>query len=343
MSDEGSIFLPSAKIRSLNWVDDSLVDWCSGGVLYGLDGTIRPARVNYAYNFDAAVVSPSGRFSAIYTSLGTKGLILDRGEIVREIDRSFYCANAYVFPIGLFLLEDGREVIIHCPHEYNELVIEELESGRLVSSASERNASDFFHSRLMVSPSRRWLVSAGWVWHPWEMVAIFDLRAAVKDVSTLDRTSDSPRFNSEIQTAAFRSDDKLLLWSGPDSDEDEPDDGNDEQRLRTTRNSIATADLIEKRLQSVVKVSESLGSMMPVGLDHVVGFYDHPKLVYLPTGKVIKRWPSIAVGQATGSISYKISPVSIALDSKNKRFAVADGNGGIHVVNISDADLITRP
>jgi hypothetical protein len=46
--------------------------------------------VRYGYRFDAATASPDGRFAVIYERLGTKGLLLDDGQIVRELDRSFY-------------------------------------------------------------------------------------------------------------------------------------------------------------------------------------------------------------------------------------------------------------
>src|SRR5438093_13759071 len=98
-------------VRSLCWLGDRLVDWAGGGHQIGLDGEVYEEPVNYAYTFDAAIVSPSGRYAVIYTRLGTKGLLLDNGKIVREFNRSFYHANAYEYPVALFQLPDGREVI----------------------------------------------------------------------------------------------------------------------------------------------------------------------------------------------------------------------------------------
>jgi hypothetical protein len=54
-------------------------------------------------------MSPSGEFAVIYTRLGTKGLVLHRGKIIREINRSFYHADVYEYPIGLAALKNGRE------------------------------------------------------------------------------------------------------------------------------------------------------------------------------------------------------------------------------------------
>jgi hypothetical protein len=86
---------PATGIRSLCWRKDDLIDWVGGGRTFALDGTEQRASVRYAYRFDAATASRDGRFAVIYERLGTKGLVLKDGKILREIDRSFYQANAY--------------------------------------------------------------------------------------------------------------------------------------------------------------------------------------------------------------------------------------------------------
>ena len=139
-------------VRSLNWRGDELVDWVGGGRSFALDGTEQRANVYYAYRFDAAVASPDGRFAVIYERLGTKGLLLDNGAIVRELDRSFYQAGAYEYPVLLFQDAAGRPLLAHCPKRYCQIEIEEAETGRPLTAASERTPSDFFHSRLAASP-----------------------------------------------------------------------------------------------------------------------------------------------------------------------------------------------
>ncbi len=118
------------KVKSLCWQGDRLIDWAGGGIAYDLEGKVYGSIVRYAYRFDAAVVSPSGEYAVIYERLGTKGLVLKQGKPIREINRSFYHADAYEYPIVLFKLPDGREVIAHCPDHYNQLEIEELENGK---------------------------------------------------------------------------------------------------------------------------------------------------------------------------------------------------------------------
>ncbi len=64
---------------------------------------------------------------------------------------------------------------------YNRLEIEDARTGEPLTAGPEREPDDFFHSRLAVSPSGRYLLSAGWVWHPWGCLVVFDLRQALAD------------------------------------------------------------------------------------------------------------------------------------------------------------------
>ena len=98
-------------IKSLVWEGDELVDWVAGGRRFRLDGRVIEPNVRYAFAFDAARNSPSGEFSVIYTRCATKGLVLQRGKVLREINRSFYHAAVYEYPIAMFALADGREAI----------------------------------------------------------------------------------------------------------------------------------------------------------------------------------------------------------------------------------------
>src|SRR5687768_1568490 len=98
-------------IISLAWSGNDLVDWCAGGTRYSLDGTIQHASVYYAYKFDAALASPGGRYAVIYERLGTKGLVLRDHRVVREINRSYYCAAAYAYPVAFAPLSDGHEAL----------------------------------------------------------------------------------------------------------------------------------------------------------------------------------------------------------------------------------------
>src|SRR5688572_2620497 len=108
MKEVERIVIPVRQnVRSLCWHHGDLVDWVDGGTRYRLDGTVVPRTVFYAYRFDHALIAPNGRYVALIERLGTKGLILKNGEIVREINRSYYFANAYEYPIIFLTLPDG--------------------------------------------------------------------------------------------------------------------------------------------------------------------------------------------------------------------------------------------
>jgi hypothetical protein len=151
-------------IRSLCWRGEELVDWVGGCRAFALDGRERPSSVHYAYRFDAATASPDGRYAVIYEQLGTKGLLLHDGKCIREINRSYYHADAYEYPVALFRDPGGRLLLAHCPEDYCRIDLEEAETGRLLTASAGRKLEDFFHSRLTASPrvDRSALGPPGW-------------------------------------------------------------------------------------------------------------------------------------------------------------------------------------
>src|SRR5215468_6529162 len=202
-------------IASLCWCGDHLVDWVGGCRVFALDGTEREASVHYGYRFDAATASPDGRFAVIYERLGTKGLLLRDGQILRELDRSYYHADAYEYPVALFNDPDGRVLLAHCPGNYCRIELEEAETGRPLTASEDRKLSDFFHSRLAASPGGKRLLSAGWVWHPLSLVLCFDVAQALADAHYLDDRHGLPAsFNPDLaeeSSACWLDDDCIAV------------------------------------------------------------------------------------------------------------------------------------
>lgn len=158
------------EVASIAWAGDAVVDLARGNQAYGMDGSRRDSRFFWGYPFDIGIVGPSG-VVALAHRRGTKGLVA-WGELrgqYREINRSFYCADSYDYPLARFAGPDGRALLVHCPDSYANLEVEDAISGERLTRR-EPAALDFFHSRLSVSPSGRWLASAGWVWHPVAML-----------------------------------------------------------------------------------------------------------------------------------------------------------------------------
>ncbi|WP_332806462.1 hypothetical protein [Sphingomonas sp. RT2P30] len=220
----------SFQPRSLAWDGDELVDWVGGGTRWSVtDGSQHESGINYAFCGDRAVVSPSGRYSVIYAERATKGLVLDRGKILREINRSYYCADAYAYPVALGQLPDGREVIAHCPDDYNRIHIDTLAEGKRLTR--RRNKSeDIFHSRLSFSPDGRHLLSAGWVWHPFEIACVLDVTLALEVPRVLDRADDGPGImladasnNPEVSAAWWIDNDRIVVTTSTEYDDEDTD------------------------------------------------------------------------------------------------------------------------
>jgi hypothetical protein len=124
--------------QTLDWYYDSLVDWAAGGRILTLDGQLSNAKWYSTYSFDTAITSSNGQYAFIYTRLGTKGLLLKDGKIIREINRSYYCANVYEYPATFVSLSNGKTYLVHCPISYCQLDIEDVETGEIITNIPDR-------------------------------------------------------------------------------------------------------------------------------------------------------------------------------------------------------------
>lgn len=318
-------------IRSLCWRRDELVDWVGGGRAFSADGTERRASVNYGYRFDAATASPDGRFAVIYERLGTKGLLLHDGRIVRELDRSFRHANAYEYPVALFNDPDGRVLLAHCPGNYCRIELEEAETGRLLTASADRKPSDFFHSRLAASPHGKRLLSAGWMWHPLSLVKCFDVARALADPHQLDEGHRFPSsFNpglAEESSACWLDDDCIAVAASTEPEQDSVE-GDAGPRLRPR--GLAVYDMIQQTCLGAFQLDEPSGTILALGKRFVLSFYRHPKLVDLSTGKVVHVWTELRSGLQDGSIVWALDgdtkPPPMAFDPATNRFAIVNGD-----------------
>lgn len=311
-------------VKSLCWLGDALIDWAGGNRVIDVPGGERERSVglNWTYRFDAAVQSPSGRYAAIYERFGTKGLLLERGKLLREINRSYYCADDYEYPITFVMHPDGRALLAHCPEEYNQIEIDDVATGQRLTASANREPEDVFHSRLAVGPDHRRLLSAGWIWHPINTVSIWSVSESLADGRVLD-VAGPPALTqcAEVDDAVFIDADRLLLSSNPGAQQF----GSPSMPFHT--GSVGVFDARASVFERVVKIDEPVGRMLWLGDDRVVGFHGNPKLFDLRTGKVLLRWPDLATGELCGSISGRLDnyPV-LAIDSARRRFAVASGD-----------------
>ena len=178
--------IPAKHVVTLTWHGDALVDWAAGGSVYHLDGRFERSSFYFPFPFDAACATPDGRYAIVYQRCGTKALLMRDRKQLRELNRSYYHATVYEYPVCIWRTEDGRTLIAHCPEEYCRLEIEDADTGIRLTKDDARDPQDFFHSRLAVNSDGTRLLSAGWFWHPWSAVIYHDLAEALPDPKHLD-------------------------------------------------------------------------------------------------------------------------------------------------------------
>lgn len=94
--------------------------------------------------------------------------------MVLELDRGDYCVYTTPFPIAF--LPGGRVIVAT---DWNRLDVVDLATGKVLT---ERETQlDYFHGGLTLSPSGRWLLDDGWVWHPVGVPRVLDVDTWLRD------------------------------------------------------------------------------------------------------------------------------------------------------------------
>lgn len=297
--------------KSLLWSGDDLLDPITR-IRYLADGSTDSSKMIGlgGVGFDRAIQSKDGRYWVVYQALGTKGVVFRDGRLIREINRSYYHADVYEYPVALIDLPDGGTGIVHCPQEYNRLEIEEIESGRCLTPRTGK-LMDVFHSRLQVSPDSRYLLSAGWIWQPVDFVSVYSIEDALRSPQLLNECDPIVSWSDSV--ASFSNNDSLMFAFMDDD---------------AKGCSVGRYDLGTRMTKKVADLLEPTGTIIPLGEDYFVGLYGHPKLFETSSGKVVADWPDIASGHQVSCIIGHLEPLPpLAFDSAAKRFAVGDATG----------------
>lgn len=311
-----SVEIPWPNAASLVWDGDEICDPTTGQ-RGDLTGASTSGRWFIGYPFDRAVGVrvDNVHWAAVFGNRGTKAVLLKNGAVHRELNRSFYCAEAYDYPIALGIDRAERAVIFHCPNSFDRLEIEDAETGQTFDSLKSREME--FHSRLALSPDGRVLVDAGWFWHPWCGAAVFELAYADDGAFRFPKSAVFSAKN-EIESAGFLGNTHLIVSSASDYFGKDPESGG----LRPNQFGLWSFRMREWELRT--DLSEPLGVFMP-WKDWVVSLLDHPKLVEIATGRIVHRWNEIYSGKQRGPIELgDPPPPPLALDPLRGRFAVAD-------------------
>nr|WP_294946647.1 hypothetical protein [uncultured Mucilaginibacter sp.] len=199
-------------LQTISWLDDKIVDWPSARKIYSLEGKVISSGGDTYDFFDGVVSSPDNQYAFAYKRLGTKGLLLKNGKLIREINRSYYCSESYEYPAA-FVKVDDVTYLIHCPLKYNRIDFENVATGELITDVQGREPSDAFHSRFEISPGNTYLMSKGWYWHPRDFVEVFNIKDCLRNPLLLDQSVLSPDTGVEINTASFINDSQVVIGS----------------------------------------------------------------------------------------------------------------------------------
>ncbi|NHA03836.1 hypothetical protein G7092_08520 [Mucilaginibacter sp. HC2] len=303
-------------LYTISWFGDTIADWGAAGTQYFIDGRIKQLhKYHLTLNFDGSINSADGKYAFIYQKLGTKGLLLKEGELLREINRSYYCANVYEYPAAFVTVNDIT-YLIHCPISYCQLDFENVETGEIVTHIPERDAGDVFYSRLEISSDNKFLMSKGWLWHPLNWIDVFNIEECLKNPLQLDQSTLYPGVGTEICTASFIDNNRILIGSS-----DEVIDG---ENNNLPPKHIAIWDLEINQISKPVKAKGEFGNLFAIDENLAWDMYLFPKIINIHTGEIINSDETIDSGNQNSAIINRDDKIpQIVFNRQTKQIAIA--------------------
>lgn len=308
-------------LRTIDWFNNKIVDWNSAGTQYSnSDETTQLWKYHFGFVCDGSITSENGEYVLIYQKLGTKGLLLKNGELIREINRSYYQSSAYEYPATFFTYEN-RTFLAHCPNAYCQLDFEDVETGEILTAIEGREPQDYFHSRLEVSPDNKYLISKGWYWHPFDSVELFDIVACFSNPKLLDRGKSMPNVVSEVCSASFIDNDRILVSASNEEPLDDEDDG------AIPPLHIGVWNIKTDEIESSKRVDGEFGNVFAINEKWCWDLYKYPKIIDYTTGTIIDKLEEISSGKQQSSIIHHLKDVPrISFNRETGQIAIAWDN-----------------
>ncbi|BAU52252.1 hypothetical protein [Mucilaginibacter gotjawali] len=319
-------------LSTICWLDTAVVDWASAGQLYSLDGKEKQlGKYHYGYNFDSSIVSSDGQYAFIYKKLETKGLLLKNGELLREINRSYYYADVYEYPAA-FVTVNYKTYLVHCPLEYSRLDFEDVETGELITDIPGRKPSYVFHSRLEINAPNTFLMSKGWCWHPTDVVQVFNIDACINNPLLLDKSILSPNIDVEVCTASFINDSKIMIGTS--------DEAYDDENLNLPLKHVGIWDIGLNEVTNFVKIKGEFGNLYPINDKFSWDTFKFPKIINLDNGEIVDKDESIYSGEQNSSMigHDSLKYPQIVFNKQTKQLAIK-GDGKIEILTPSNVFL----
>ncbi len=309
------------SVKTIDWFDNTVVDWNSAGTQYFENGEQKQLhKYHHGFTCDGSITSENGEYVLIFQKLGTKGLLLKNGELLREINRTYYQSSVYEFP-AVFCTIKEKTYLIHCPIEYCRIDIEDAETGEILTNKSQRDTQDFFHSRLEVSKDNKYLLSNGWFWHPFDMIELFNIEDCLSDANLLDKGKSPPNVTSEICSASFIDNNRVLVCT---SSEEPMDDENEEP---IPPGHLAIWNLESNEISKSVKINGEFGNIFAIDDEKCWDLYKYPKIINLKTGDIKDKIEEIHSGEQASSIIHHLKNLpKIAFNRETKQVVIAIDN-----------------
>lgn len=318
----------NAYFNTIEWCKENIIDWTSAGQFKSLNGDEGQLGQYHYSHFNAAVTSEDGVYAFIYNRLATKGLLLKSGELIREINRSYYCADTYEYPAA-FITVQGKTYLAHCPKKYCQLDFEDVETGEIITDIKDRKPSDFFHSVMSVSPDGKYLLVRGWAWHPVESFSVFSIEDCLKNPLLLDDMAFFYNFGMEINSASFIDNEYILVAS---SDE-EPFD--DENPAGLPPKHITLWNFKTNKLSIPIKAPKDTGNFFAINHQLAWDMYKYPKLINIETGQIIDTIEDINSGLQNSCIYTSVDKCpQIKFNKSTGQIAVLTAEGRINVLSV---------
>ena len=143
----------------------------------------------------------------------------------------------------------------------------------------------------------------------------------INDPRLLDRSVIYPNVGTEISTASFISDHKVLIGS---SEEEEMDD---ELLANLPQKHIAVWDVELDEISKPVKIGDDIGNLIAINEKHAWDLVGYPKIIDIETGQIVDKDETISSGMQKSSIVHHLEKlVQVSVNSLTKQLAIVNND-----------------
>lgn len=133
----------------------------------------------------------------------------------------------------------------------------------------------------------------------------------------LDKNTETPDFNIEINTACFISDHELLIGASYTAELYD-----DEETAGLKPGQVAIWNLVTHEISSPVKIDRPFGNLFPIDENEVWDLFLYPKIINIHTGEVIALLEDMPTSEQTSAIIHHLEPLQVASNPALKSVAI---------------------